>query len=271
MSGRERGWLLPYLLEGDSTFGTGRWAWWLNCGDEIPDGPIPQIHFRSASDPSPQHRLPDGEVLTCASTYRHLTKLVEEFGYSWGALRFLMEWMGWGLSVHDAEPSEPIPGADKILYEKFQLGRLQACPSDYFGNLMSERVGSGKWNPNAFFPTPHEVVEMMVQMVFDGDEAKNKMASVLDPCVGSGRMLLHASNFSINLVGCDIDPLCVLACKLNAALYVPWMISPRHRERMVDVDPVVVNEARVAQGHPPLPTPAKRSRTGQLFLFEEKK
>src|SRR5262249_37835543 len=50
--------------------------------------------------------------------------------------------------------------------------------------------------------------------------------SVSDPCVGSGRMLLHASNFSFRLFGQDIDPLAVAMCKLNGALYAPWLSFP---------------------------------------------
>lgn len=36
-------------------------------------------------------------------------------------------------------------------------------------------------------------------------------------------MLLHASNFSLNLWGTDIDPLVIAACKINGVLYAPWL------------------------------------------------
>ena len=39
--------------------------------------------------------------------------------------------------------------------------------------------------------------------------------TVNDPCVGSGRLLLHASNISLRLYGQDIDPLAVAMCKIN--------------------------------------------------------
>jgi hypothetical protein len=38
-------------------------------------------------------------------------------------------------------------------------------------------------------------------------------------------MLLHASNFSHCLYGCDIDPL-VTICRINAAFYVSWLAFP---------------------------------------------
>jgi hypothetical protein len=54
-------------------------------------------------------------------------------------------------------------------------------------------------------------------------ETDVRLKTVMDPCVGTGRMLLHASNFSYCLYGCDIDPLVVMISRCNAALYSPWM------------------------------------------------
>jgi len=53
-----------------------------------------------------------------------------------------------------------------------------------------------------------------------------RLKSVCDPCVGSGRMLLHASNFSLRLYGQDIDPVAISMCKTNGALYAPWLAFP---------------------------------------------
>lgn len=53
-----------------------------------------------------------------------------------------------------------------------------------------------------------------------------RLKSVLDPCLGTGRMLLHASNHSLVLYGCDIDPLVLLGAKINGALYAPWAAFP---------------------------------------------
>ena len=49
---------------------------------------------------------------------------------------------------------------------------------------------------------------------------------VMDPAVGTGRLLLHASNYSYFLYGCDIDPLVTTICRINSALYVPWLVFP---------------------------------------------
>ena len=113
------------------------------------------------------------------------------------------------------------------LYRTFQVEPLLTEPTDYLGYLISERRSNSKaWNPTAFFPTPHSVVEAMTTMVmFDmrNREHDPRLASVCDPCVGTGRMLLHASNHSLVLHGCDIDPLVLLATRINGALYAPWL------------------------------------------------
>jgi hypothetical protein len=144
---------------------------------------------------------------------------------------------------------------------------LQAAHADIFGLLFTERVGSGKYNPNAFFPTPQTVSNMMAAMVMEG--STDKMSSVLDPCVGTGRMLLAASNYSVQLFGCDIDRMCVLACSLNAALFMPWMLVPKG-EAMPEPTIEAVSEARVSWGHSPLPLSKKHKKDskGRLLLFE---
>jgi hypothetical protein len=69
----------------------------------------------------------------------------------------------------------------------------------------------------------------MVQMTMHDskqDDRDLRRATVCDPCVGSGRMLLHSSNFSLHLFGQDIDPLAVAMTKINGAVYAPWLSFP---------------------------------------------
>ena len=49
---------------------------------------------------------------------------------------------------------------------------------------------------------------------------------VMEPCLGTGRMLLHASNYSLRLHGMDIDQTVLTAALVNGALYAPWMVRP---------------------------------------------
>jgi hypothetical protein len=104
---------------------------------------------------------------------------------------------------------------------------LQA-PHDYLGAYVAAGKSRG-WNPTGFYPTPHNVVECMVQIAMHDTRAEGRaprLMSICDPCVGSGRMLLHASNFSLCLFGQDIDPLAVAMCKVNGALCAPWLSFP---------------------------------------------
>lgn len=96
------------------------------------------------------------------------------------------------------------------------------APYDYFGAFISERKAKG-WNSSAFFPTPHNVCECMVQMMFCHEDRDTRTLTVNEPCIGSGRMLLHASNFSLRLYGQDIDPLVLACARINGALFAPWM------------------------------------------------
>ena len=82
---------------------------------------------------------------------------------------------------------------EDILVDKVVLGQYAA-----------ELYGNGKHNPTAYFPTPMHLCDLMVKMLMDKTD---KTASVCDPCVGSGRLLMVASNYSLNLYGMDIDPL----------------------------------------------------------------
>jgi hypothetical protein len=108
------------------------------------------------------------------------------------------------------------------------VGPLLASPHDYLGACAAEGKARG-WNPTGFYPTPHAVVECMVSMLL-ADAGKDgrdpRRLTVCDPCVGSRRMLLHASNVSMCLYGQDIDPLAVAMCKVNGALYAPWLSFP---------------------------------------------
>jgi hypothetical protein len=128
--------------------------------------------------------------------------------------------------------------------------RLLERPHDYLGAYIAEGKARG-WSPTGFYPTPHNVVECMVRMTMHDTSAEgrdSRLTSVCDPCVGSGRMLLHASNYSLCLFGQDIDPLAVAMCKVNGALYAPWLSFPL---------PASIIGAKVPP--PPAPLPLSQS------------
>lgn len=213
-----RGWLLPYVIKLHSVIPAvaDRWGYHLRTleAGRLLDEPIPQIAFGR----------PDSKVF---SLLQEWSKLIGRDRGGWGDFRTLLDWLSWGLSLTSGMPELTEPVNEK-LYRQVNLGPLLERPYDYLGTLVAEGKANG-WNPTAFYPTPHEVVELMVRMLSHDaskDDRDPRVYSVLDPCVGSGSMLLHFSNFSLNLWGQDIDPLAVSMCKINGALYAPWISFP---------------------------------------------
>jgi len=286
---REHGWLLPYLLLGDEVFGVGRLTWWSNgvffSETGLPDGPIPQLHFRSARDNHVRDGLPQippggGPSLSPAGARKHIESLVSSMGGSWDAMLYLVHWLHWGLGLARESDGPPeSPWAEEwgdMLYRDFQLGRLQAADADVLGDILAERHGGG-WNPHAFYPTPIGVCETMVQMTMvdlPGDARDVRLAAVCDPCVGTGRMLLAASNHSLNLHGMDIDRTMVETCAINLALFAPWGVFIPERTAAAMNRPAVCNKEQEEQAvrsiavHRPEPVRVRSfDRHGQGLLF----
>lgn len=227
------GWLLAYVVLAQATHPAvpDRWGYLFRTIDEgrFLDKPIPTIHFQSEfaySTGAGRKQLENAETI-----------IERSFAGSWSSFQCLVDWLSWSLGVCNEKPRFD-EKTNKQLYRTFNLEPFLLQPSDYLGSYLAERRGSG-WNPNAFYPTPHCVVEMMVRMQFGDPDAyaperDQRTLSVLDPCVGSGRMLLHASNFSMNLYGQDKDSLVVKMCKINGALYAPWMVCPLPKEFFKD-------------------------------------
>jgi hypothetical protein len=183
---------------------------------------------------------------------KHLEKLVDICSYrshSWNAFRDVCEWMAFGLGATN-QPSKLGNDIQEQLYRTFNLEYFMLAPTDYLGQFLAE---SGHGKKSGYFPTPMHVVEMMTAMTFPAT-GDSRSALVSDPCGGSGRMLLYASNFSLRLFGMDIDPLCCLISKINLALYAPWFYIPDsfYPKRIVEhsepekIEPAPRNEPKSA-------------------------
>lgn len=213
-----RGWLLPYviLMHEHIPAVADRWGYHLRTleAGKLLDEPIPRIAFGD----------PDKRVYTLLQDW---SRLIGRDCGGWSDFRTLLDWLCWGLALEKESPRISSETSEK-LYRQVNLQPLLEQPYDYLGEFVSMHKSSG-WNPTAFFPTPHPVVELMVQMVrHEGNDKSRdpRSHSVNDPCVGSGRMLLHASNYSMHLYGQDIDSLAVIMCLINGALYAPWISFP---------------------------------------------
>jgi hypothetical protein len=228
---QSRGWLLPYLLAldvidspEDNYHGHGRWAYWLRTCErcQVPEGDIPQIHFTARPDEPDKKHVKD--VLEF-----HVQRYGSWYDDSW---LLFVRWLLHGFGRRDMEQDvERIPEDTRnFWYEQFNLGILLRSPIDWSafviqGGLTRSYKGHRWAKSTGFFSTPMSVVNMMVGMLFsEKDKEENKISSVIDPCVGTGSMLLSASNHSLRLYGCDIVPDLCLCTELNGWLWMPWLV-----------------------------------------------
>lgn len=211
------GWLMQYRMAAERrTDVAPRWSYWGRTMDagKLLDEPIPQLEFAM------------GQGGDRSEGYKQVDKWanIVETRFSRSPLNDLLDYLLWGLGMSNQDPELPEDISEK-LYRAINLEPFLLKPYDYLGEWIAGHKGN--WNPHAFFPTPHSVCEMMTQINFTGipyEESRGQ--SVCDPALGSARMLLHASNYSLCLYGCDIDLVMVKVSKINGALYVPWLVRP---------------------------------------------
>lgn len=215
------GWMLPMLLHLDDSL-WGRWNYWACCyeaGDELPPNPIPRLDLLAFPHPATRRMLE--ATLNCIPTHGSWRTWS-----GWSYFDFFLDWMLFGLG-HKGQSEAPQPpsgciGASDRLYQVFCLDAMLLWPHDYFGDLLCE---SSYGKQQGFYPTPHTICDFMVQMVCDG-KRDMRTETVLDPCVGTGRFLLYASNHSLRLYGMDIDATLCKATLVNGYCYAPWLVRP---------------------------------------------
>jgi N-6 DNA Methylase len=212
----KHGWLLPYVLTADQ-FLWRRWEHWFDTTRARKIiSPIPQIQW--------QRNQSGFKMLDhCLS---QITRYGDWRGWgSWSVFDYFLDWLlfGFGDRTQPELPDEKeeYSGASNRLYQVFNLETLLAYPHDYFGDILAEnRFG----RESGFFPTPMDVAQLLAEMTFGGEDARTK--TVCDPCVGTGRLLLAASNHSYRLYGTDINTTVIKACLVNGYLYAPWLVKP---------------------------------------------
>lgn len=214
-----RGWLLFQVQFADALpTAPGRWMHYMRTieAGHLLDEPIPQIAFTHTADPAGMKM-----ITKCIDLLAHR-------GSVWSAFERFVEWLSWGFAISKEMPQVEEATAE-ALYRTFNFEPLLLRPYDYLGEILAANRASG-WNPNAFYPTPHPICELMTQISFgDGGEryaGDPRLRTVQEPCAGTGRMLLHASNHSYRLFGMDKDKLVVDICLINGAFYAPWMTFP---------------------------------------------
>ena len=213
----KKGWLLPYLIALDDMF-YKRWQYWMQIciHNNIPQEPIPFIRFK------PVNEYPQKEV------QKNLRHCIDYAAYHIShPFESFVDWILWGFNQGKEFPAIPNK-IDDYWYRTFNLGLFYKEPADHWPDFAMEVMGRN--NPLGFFATPASITEMMTLMQFgDKPQHKHKKMSVLDPTCGTGGMLLYASNYSLNLYGQDISYLLTKIAKINAFIYMPWMVyKPKH-------------------------------------------
>lgn len=209
------GWLVPYIqlceLHPDIP---ARYDYVLRTVDagELLDEQIPQVNFVS------EHST---EARSGMKMLADMVKIAEyRSGYS-RLIESVVEWLAFAAGVSH-EPSKLEDRDQEQLYRLFDVSKWLLAPTDYLGQHMAE-VSYGK--AGGFFPTPMSICTVMAKMTYDsGKDPRHSTA--MDCAVGTGRLLLAASNFCLRLFGQDINYLCVLASKVNLAIYAPWHLIP---------------------------------------------
>ena len=205
-----KGWLRPYLFALSEMFHK-RWSYWIETienGRPL-NGPIPKISFLSHPHPQVMQNIKD-----CIDKTRN-------YGSAWMSF---VEWLLWGLgsNLQGEFPKNVSEEISLYWYRKFNLGLMLKYPCDYMAWASCE-IEDMTRRKTGYFPTPGHIVDMMVKMQMT--EA-DKINTVCDPCLGTGIMLLYASNYSLRLYGTDISLDMVKMAHVNARLYIPWVVYP---------------------------------------------
>lgn len=212
-----RGWLIPYLQMCEQHPEIpARYDYVLRTLEkgQLLEEPIPQVWFMGERD----NRTSEG--------YKMLRKCLDKIEYTsgnWNGMRDFCHWLSFGLGVV-SETSNLKDEVQDFLYKTFNLAPLLLNATDYLGEMLCE---SNHGKKSGFYPTPLNICQLMAEMVkADTKGSDPRLEATHDPCVGTGRMLLVSSNFSLRLYGQDIDYLCCLITKINLALYAPWHYIP---------------------------------------------
>lgn len=176
-----------------------RWQWYstIMLLKKFPTEPIPQINFVDDSD---------GRAKKLVLSLLNVNVSFDDL------LNYLLHMFG-----HPGYEQKPQAEINFPLEQAINLER------DLFGDAYSEIMGKGLRNGTGYFPTPQNICNMIVDMTMSDCQLNN---TVNDPCVGSGRMLLSASNKSLFLSGNDVNLTCVKMTLVNGYFFAPWIPMP---------------------------------------------
>jgi len=193
-----------------------RWKWWswAMLYKEIPTIPYPKkdfaLHFDSSAPP-----------------YRLIEACVKPFPYDRNAFENLVDFLLYGFGDSDIKSIQHIPGEQiKHFNDTLDLGIFYRYPGDYWGHYLEMGMSHSMRSGTGFFSTPPSVCQMMVEMTIP-DDPNNITRSFCDPCAGTMRMGLFASNKNLIMIyGMEVAYSIHKIAKLNAFLYLPPSAMP---------------------------------------------
>jgi len=136
------------------------------------DEPIPALQFEICGPREGHKSLEDW------------LRLIDRLHSHWSPMDTLLDWFLWGFALSH-EPPKVSDRLNEELYRAVNIGPLLLKPHDYLGEWIANQ--KGKWNPHAFFPTPHSVVEFMIRLTMEEGSPKGRDA--LENCNGTGAWL----------------------------------------------------------------------------------
>ena len=193
----------------------------------LDDREIPRVEFMCRDEKSP---YPLDEKLNAEAGWRsRITKdavaLFQECERQGVHRATVLDY--WLFAFGDADTERPtLPDAVEVaLYQSTIPWRMLFHPADWGATILCDLIGRSK-DHTAWFPTPMHVTELMVRMTMATSGEDMRLKTFMEPCCGTGGMLLAASNHSLRLYACDIDPEMVRWTKFSCYLYVPWAVKP---------------------------------------------
>ena len=183
-----------------------------------------------------------------SDTVRQIARLIEKNYYLFGswtnAFEQVLDLTLYALYRDEVNYMKLVGQMDKraVFVASEILGRLikaicfDYCIWDYLGEVYMQIASMSKSKALGQFFTPFHVCEMMAKIQL-GDinsaiskaKKENRRFSIMEPCVGSGAMLLACKKAIIEEAGLsgldhfeffgqDIDPVCVKMCKIQMTL-----------------------------------------------------
>ena len=144
----------------------------------------------------------------------------------WATVDYFVDWLLYGLG-HPLVPTRPISPSDdqahSRLWQVFHPTGAYLFPYDYLGALLEELSDEIRPIPRLL---PMKKAREWAEELFPFKSFDNRADLVVDPQTGAGRLLLAASNYSMNLIGLETDPFLAKIAIINAYLWAPWIVYP---------------------------------------------